>query len=239
MNSNLLTHTRVVLAHPFFPENVGAIARAMRVTGLTQLRLAGGVDPLHANARKMAVGAASILEEARRFETLDEALEGASYVVGTTPDLYEGWPTHDPAEAARFAASWALEGQVAMVFGNEKNGLSRHALERCHAVLRIPQVGGGPSLNLAQAAMIIFYEWMQVSQELRCETTLAQLAPPAQLAGLETQLFSLLTDQGFMKPHHASKKKGALRRILGRVRLTPEEVALLRGVLATLERLQR
>lgn len=223
-----------MLAHPFFPENVGSIARAMRVTGFEHLAIVGGPEPTHPQALKLAVGASGILEAAIRYEALDEAIAGIPFVVGTTPDRYDGWRDHAPREAARLAMSWATRGPIALVFGNEKNGLSRHALERCHVVLRIPQVGGGPALNLAQAAMIVCYEWMCAANEDEPMTGLPDVAPPEVLAGLEAQLEDLLARHGFLKPHNASKKLGTLRRILGRLQLSAAEIALLRGIISEL-----
>lgn len=227
----LLARTRVVVDHPFFPENIGSIARAMHNTGLTALHLVGGADPHHPNAAKLAVNAGHLLDRAQVHATLDEALAGATLVIGTTAHPFEVLRPLTPREASRLAASH--DGPVALVLGNEKNGLSLEELRRCHEVVRIPCLAPGASLNLAQAAMILFYEWLSTALEGGPPDPLVgwtAIAPPDEVDRLGDHLDAVLTEAGFFKPHNASQRRAVLRRLLGRLRLDPAEAELLHGV---------
>jgi TrmH family RNA methyltransferase len=234
---DLLERTRIVLHHPFFPENVGAAARAMRNMGLTDLRTVAGVAaPDHPNAQKLAVGSAEILERARVHAELAEALEGVTLALGTTSHPFPHLRVLTPREAAQLAR--AHEGDVALVFGNEKNGLAIGELRQCHAVVRIPGPVKDASLNLAQAVMVLSYEWLVTSQEGGPPDPLAgwtQLAPAEELDALVTQLEDALHTYGFYKPHNAAQRRSVLRRVASRLRLDAEEASLLRGLVSKLE----
>lgn len=227
----LLGRTRVVLEHPFFPENVGSIARAMRNMGLGRLDLVGGVAPTHPNAYKLAVEAGFILEGARVHESLEAAFGGATLVIGTTAHPFRELRPLTPREAGALARSH--DGEVALVFGNEKNGLSLDALRLCHEVVRIPCPVPDASLNLSQAATILCYEWLSAALEGGPPDPLVgwtAIAGPEELDALASHLEDALETAGLFKAHHADKKMATLRRMLGRLRLDAEELSLLRGV---------
>jgi len=163
-----------ILVRPHYPENVGAVARAMKVMGLTRLILVKPsriAVPEHDMARKMAVKSTDVLLAAERVETLSLALEGCAWAVATTSRRgFSG--VVGPRQAALRAAHAAARGQrVAFVFGNEKTGLSAEDHAQCAEAMRIPIAADQPSLNLAQAAQIIAYELFTVGLEL------AQSAP--------------------------------------------------------------
>lgn len=225
----LLAATRVVMEHPFFPENVGAAARAMHNCGLSRLVLVDGVDPLHANALKLAVRSEAILQEAHRARGLEEAIAGASLVLGTTRMPYPGMRILTVKEAIPLVVDHARHGEIAWVFGNEKNGLSREALQHCHQVVRIPCVDPQASLNLAQAVMVIAYEVMAAA------LAVSELPDRVPLTASD---FDLLVDRlgealdraGFLKPQQGARRVAILRRVLSRIALDPDEAALLFGV---------
>lgn len=135
----------------------------MRVTGFSRLVL---VAPLplacstHEQARKMAIGATHILDDAMVEESLSDAIAGIDVVVGTSArhGLRE---VKTPRTMAREVLVQALEGKsLAIVFGGEREGLRSTELDRCTLRVRIPMVANEPSINLAQAAMIVLYELM-------------------------------------------------------------------------------
>ncbi|HEY9722066.1 MAG TPA: TrmH family RNA methyltransferase [Oscillatoriaceae cyanobacterium] len=230
MAPSLLARTRIVLEHPFFPENIGSVARAMRNTGLSRLVVAGGASPAHPNAHKLAVGAVHLLEAAEVTPDLEGALAGASLVIGTTCHPFKEIPPLSPRDAAALATGH--DGEVAIVFGNEKNGLPIDALRHCHAVVRIPSPVPDASLNLAQAVLILCYEWMLAEQGPGPSDPLVSypaIADDQTLARVGEQLEDVLTRAGYFKPHNANKRRGALLRLLGRLRLTEEEALLLFG----------
>jgi len=159
-----------VLVRPHYPENVGAVARAMKVMGMTRLVLVKPSRlalPDHELARKMAVKSNDVLSSARCVESLGEALEGCAWAFATTSrrGVSGIWA---PRRAARDAAVAAQQGSsVAFVFGNEKTGLSREDLALCERAVRIPMAADQPSINLAQAAQILAYELFLVGLEQR------------------------------------------------------------------------
>jgi TrmH family RNA methyltransferase len=166
-----------VLVRPHYPENVGAVARAMKVMGLTRLILVKPsriAVPEHEMARKMAVKSTDVLFGAARVETLEEALAGCAWGFATTSRRGVSHVV-GPREAAQRTARAAEAGQsVAFVFGNEKTGLSPEDLALCTEAMRIPIAADQPSLNLAQAAQILAYELFNVGLELKTQADTAR-----------------------------------------------------------------
>lgn len=237
---SLLSRTRVILVHPFFPENIGSVARAMANSGLERLVIAdpGPALPDHPNAHKLASHCTSILDHAQVAPSLEAALEGISLAVGTTQHDFQDTPLLQPREAARLAARHAVGGgEVALVFGNEKNGLTREDQRRCHQIVRIPTCGDQPSLNLSQAVMILAYEWLLASMDPPESegTPLTALEP--EVARVAADLAEALQAGGFFKPHNRSQKEVVIRRVLSRALLLPEEASLFRGLAHRLGRL--
>lgn len=160
--------TEFVLVKPHYPENVGAAARAAKTMGITRLCLVSPsrlAAPDSEMAFKMAVRAWDVLEGARVCETLEEALRGHDLVFATTARRgQKGLQT--PREAAALGLRGASDGkQLAVVFGNEKTGLSAAEVERCEYRIRIPMAADQPSINLAQSCQLIAYEWFVAGLE--------------------------------------------------------------------------
>lgn len=237
---SLLSGTRVVLVHPFFPENIGSVARAMDNSGLHRLVIAdpGPALPDHPNAHKLASHATSILERAAVAPSLEAALAGVSLAVGTTQHPLQDVPMLLPREAARLAARHvAGGGEVALVFGNEKNGLTREAMRRCHQIVRIPTNSANPSLNLSQAVMILAYEWLLASMEDPPGEGAPLTALDREAAQVASDLADALQAGGFFKAHNRSQKEAVIRRVLSRAFLEPAEVSMFRGMAQRLGRL--
>lgn len=236
--ANLQAETRIVLVHPTLPDNVGAVARAMRHFGLRDLVIAeGGVSPTHPTALRVAAGADAILHDARIVSTLDEALAGTVFTVGTTARPYEAADlrTREPREVATLARDHAEAGAVALVFGTEKHGLPKETLKRFHQIARIP---GEPEacLNLAMAVNVFAYEWYQASAHAPSAHAplLAAAAPEALLDDLGTRLTDALRRLGVFRAHDAASKAHTLRRVLSRTRLDADEAALVAAVVRKL-----
>lgn len=160
--------TEFVLVKPHYPENVGAAARAAKTMGITRLCLVSPsrlATPDSEMAFKMAVRAWDVLEQARVCETLNEALRGQDVAFATTARRGQKG-LHAPREAARIARELAAEGKrLAVVFGNEKTGLSSAEVELCERRLRIPMAAEQPSINLAQSCQLVAYEWFVTGME--------------------------------------------------------------------------
>jgi len=160
-HEHIMKDVRIVLVRLDYPENLGAVCRAMRVTGFNRLILVSPgklANPAHPQAKKMAVGALSILEDTVIVKTLDEAVKGCDLIAGTTArPKVKG--ILSPRNAAQTIHQTVLsEKNVALVFGGEGSGLTGKELDTCDLRIKIPMTGNQPSLNLAQAAMIILYE---------------------------------------------------------------------------------
>lgn len=154
--------TTFVLSRPHYPENVGAAARAIKTMGITRLALVKPgrlAVPEHEMAFKMAVKAWDVLEEALRFDDLDAALVGHDLCFATSSRPGQSGVL-TPRQAAELAQSRAEAGaSIAVVFGNEKTGLSSEELLRLPHGIRIPMAAAQPSVNLAQACQIVAYEF--------------------------------------------------------------------------------
>ena len=147
---------RVVLLRPKNPQNGGAVARALKNFGQSEWTwVPPPWSPDDPRARTLAVGAEDVLASARLASSLDEAVSDCSWVVGTSGRTRLRPPPMDPEAFASEAARRV--GRVALVFGDERTGLLRGELARCHALTRIPSDARQPSLNLAQAVCLYAY----------------------------------------------------------------------------------
>ena len=225
--------TRFVLINTSHAGNVGAAARAMRVMGFDELVL---VAPRWPNvlAREETVqrasGALDVLKGARIVATLDEALDGMSYLCATamTPRDF-GPPTFSPRDHLPQLAR-SLHS-VAFLFGSERFGMSNDDVYRCHAALTIPTDPKFGSLNLAAAVQVIAYEWRTALGGFAAppvpETVLADA--PA-VAGMLHHWEKSLVEIGFLDPVAPKKLMPRLNQLFNRAQLTPEEIHILRGV---------
>ncbi len=148
----------VVLVRPRDPNNIGACARAMANFGLTDLRVVEPYAPVWREATS-AVGAGDIMHNAAQLSGLDEALRDCTFSVADTA-LRNRAVVQEVITLPRLnqRLETVPNGQVALVFGNEKTGLSNDDIERCDAILNIPTVAKQPSINLAQAVILTCYE---------------------------------------------------------------------------------
>ena len=145
---------------PRNPLNIGAVARAMANFGLSQLKIVNPYAP-HWREAKSAVGAPDILKEAVVSKDLTNAVRDCTLVAGTGTLTFrkpEQRVVQLPALLALVANELAHGGRIALVFGPEKHGLTREDLSICHVLVEIPTDARQPSMNLAQAAAVCFYE---------------------------------------------------------------------------------
>ncbi len=163
-------HVAFVLVRPHYPENVGASARAMKTMGFDELVLVRPsrlAVPEHEMAFKMSVRAWDVLHAARRADDLEAALHGVDHVLGTSSRRgHSGVLT--ARDAAAFVVGEAAQGRrTAILFGNEKTGLSAEEMARASKLVRIPMVGDQPSVNLAQSVQLVAYELFVTALERR------------------------------------------------------------------------
>jgi tRNA/rRNA methyltransferase len=235
-DSNRVTpdSSRFVLVQPSHAGNVGATARAMKVMGFVDLVL---VRPRFADVLvrdetlAMASGATDVLAAARCVDSLAEALQGVTHACATamTPRDF-GPPTFAPR--AHFAQLAASPERVGFVFGPERTGLSNDDVYRCHSCLSIPTHPDYGSLNLAQAVQLIAYDWRQALGGFGVEarTTDAALADVGAVQGLLAHWQQALVEIGYLDPAAPKKLMPRLNQLANRLRLTQEEVHILRGI---------
>jgi tRNA (cytidine32/uridine32-2'-O)-methyltransferase len=148
--------TRIVLLRPRNADNLGAVARAMKNFGLTDWVVVSPNPQLLEvpGMNRLAVKAGELLESVRRVETMKEAIADCTWVVGTTMRKIDGRRRLTPKAVAERGRG----EQLALVFGDERSGMSNEDLEQCHDLSAIPTSDEQPSLNLAQAVLVYAYE---------------------------------------------------------------------------------
>jgi tRNA/rRNA methyltransferase len=219
----------IILVRPKFHENIGSVARAMKNTGLRRLIVINGSSPLHPNAYKLASGAEDILERAEEFPTLRETISELGCLVGmTSRGGRDRYPDLTPKALAKKIVSLSQENSIGLAFGSEKEGLSNEELSLCHFYARIPSVESFPSLNLAQAVMVICYELFQASGEI--PKSPVQLAQAEQLERMFEHMEKTLIQIGFLDSNHPQRIMRALRRLFGRSQMGEREVQILQGI---------
>jgi tRNA/rRNA methyltransferase len=226
--------TRFVLVQPSHAGNVGAAARAMKVMGFTDLVL---VRPRFADVLvreetlAMASGAVDVLAGALLVDTLAEALAGVTHACATamTPRDF-GPPTFAPRP--HFDTLARSRERVAFVFGPERTGLSNDDVYACHACLSIPTHPDYGSLNLAQAVQLLAYDWRQAlgGYAVEARTADPMLADVASIQGLLDHWQQVLVQIDYLDPAAPKKLMPRLNQLANRLKLTTEEVHILRGI---------
>ena len=229
-----IDETRFVLVEASHAGNVGAVARAMKVMGFSDLVLVAPrfADVLHLDETlARASGAVDVLAAARVVASLGEALAGITYACATamTPRDF-GPPTHTPRDLFRGLAD--SRQRVAFVFGSERFGLANDAVYACHACLSIPTDPRYGSLNLAQAVQLVAYDWRQAlgGFPVRVPSSDPALADAMAVRGLIDHWSDALTALGFLDPAVPRKLMARLHRLANRAELTADELQILRGI---------
>lgn len=233
---------RIVLVNTTHPGNIGGAARAMKNMGLGKLYLVAPKEYPSDKAVWRSAGATDVLDDAVVVDTLDEAIEGCSLVVGTSArERRIPWPLLDPRECGKSVWDEASNHEVAVVFGREDRGLTNEELHKCTYHVHIPSNPDYSSLNLATAVQVICYE-IRMSYLHDVEgNTLPQHKwdmPPADASALENyyeHLESTLSTVGFLDADNPKQTMTRLRRLYNRTRLDQMELNILRGVLTAMK----
>lgn len=238
-----LDNIHIVLSRSTHPGNIGAAARAMKNMGLRRLVLvAPEAEHLGSEAVARAAGAGEILTEATVCATLDEALAGCQLVLGTSArERAIAWPTLSPREAAAQLAQEAGQGRVALLFGQERAGLTNAELDRCHALVTIPSNPAFSSLNLASAVQILTYEvFLQHGATSPIPRSEGGGTPATddEMQGFYRHLEEVLLQIAFLDPAHPRKLMRRLIRLFNRARPDKNEINILRGMLTAIQQTQ-
>ena len=238
LNSGL-AKIRVVLVETSHPGNIGAVARAMKNMGLSQLVLVNPKEFPSQVASARASSACDILNKARVVATLDEALVGTKLVFGASARLRKvSWPQLDVRETAQLALETTDEGEAALVFGREDSGLSNLEMDKCHYLSHIPSNPTYCSLNISAAVQVFAYECLMASnvRSVHVKNDRAKLANTEQLEGFYEHLFQALQDIDFLDPDKNARFMRRMRRLYNRAQLDVKEIDILRGILSAAQR---
>jgi tRNA/rRNA methyltransferase len=225
-----LDNITVVLVRPQIPENIGSVARAMHNMGLHRLTLVSPKNCDLSRLLKTATGSSiDLVEEMEVFEDLFEALGPFHHVVGTTARTGANRPAMtQPRKLAENLIPISKDNRIAILFGPEDRGLSNEHLRYCHTIATIP-TAQFPSLNLAQAVMIVCYEIFLASLE-EAPPSVPRLADRFELEGMYDHLKDVCTRIGFIDPQNPEHWMLNIRRFLSRLPLRAREVRIIRGL---------
>jgi len=233
----------VVLVRPQMAQNIGTAARAMANGGLFHLRLVAPRDGWpQKNAYPSASGANAILDAARAYPDIRSAVADCRRVLGTCPrPRHVITPVLDARAAAAELRSVNARGlRLAILFGPERAGLDADDLAHCDTLVRYPLNPAHNSLNLAQAVMILAYEWWMLAEATPPRDFQTHETRPATKEELERFLDRLVAEldaSGFL--HNAPKRRGMVRNLrhwFGRGEVTEQELRTLHGVVTELAR---
>jgi len=228
----------IILVRPQLGENIGMAARAMLNCGLSEMRLVAPRDGWPSErAQRAASGADVVLDEARVFDSVAEAVADLQHVVATTARTRELVQRIVTARhAAREIRGWIAAGErVGILFGPERTGLENDDIVQADTALSIPLNPQFSSLNVAQAVLLVSYEWIASADETPVERMSEHATRPAdkdELQNLFAHLERALDQSGFLR-HQAMRPAmvNNLRALLQRATMTEQEVRTFHGVI--------
>ena len=230
----MLANIRVILVNTSHPGNIGAAARAMKTMGLARLFLVEPGRYPDAEATARASGADDVLANAQVCKNVDEALQGCRFVIGASARSRSiPVPLVNPAVCAERLRAESEAGEVALLFGCERSGLSNPEIDRCHYLVQIPTSTDYSSLNLAAAVQIICYEIFVAHAG---ESPAEGIPEHSPVAADEMELFynhleETLVALDFLDRSNPRMLMRRLRRLYNRARPDTNEVNILRGIL--------
>jgi tRNA/rRNA methyltransferase len=226
----------IVLVRPQLGQNIGKAARAMLNFGLTEMRLVAPRDGWpNPDAGPSASGADIVLEQAQVFGTVQQAIADCSSVYASTVrrrDLV--MPVVTPEQMAEGIA--ASTGRTALLFGPERSGLETEDVALANAIVTVPINPEFGSLNLAQAVILLAYEWSKRSElAVPPSKELEEPAPHGEVEGLIGQLEDELDAKGYYHPPSRTQAtKNTIRTIFTKTGWSSREVKAIRGIIRAL-----
>jgi tRNA/rRNA methyltransferase len=228
----------IVLYKPKYAGNVGSVARAAKNMGIRKIVVVGAADYDRGEMEQRSTHlAADVLDQIQYVASIEEALGGFHYIVGTTARLGKArGPFVSPRAAAQQIADLSQKNKIALLFGPEDTGLANDQLRLCHSVVTIPTSREFTSLNLSQAVMILCYEiFIASSVAATAAEATPKLALSSELEGMYGQIKDLLAKIGFLNPENPEYWMLDLRRFFSRAGLLSREVKIIRGICRRME----
>src|SRR5436305_2379758 len=231
----------VILVEPQLADNIGAAARAMANFGLTRLRLVSPREGWPSEpAYVVASGAHRILDDAKVYGTLEAAIADLNYVFATTARAHDqAKPVVDAGAAAQIASEKVAAGEsLGLMFGRERNGLENHEVALAGSIITLPVNPSFASLNLAQAVVIVAYEWFKFASGGKLPFDMprkSDAAPRQQLLALFEKLERELEKVEFFRPPDKRETMQInLRNIFSRMQPTQQDIQTLSGVITAI-----
>lgn len=223
-----LSNLAVILVNPIYSENIGSTARACANFGISELIL---VNPENLEEEKMKAMATKsgipIIEKMKIFKDLPTALKNFNYVIGTTARLGKHRLVHyTPKELAPYIAELSINNRVAILFGNERFGLSNEELSYCDQVITIPTTQHA-SLNVSQAVVIILYEIFQSASIPKIPKP--KLATKEELDIMYFIIEKTLESIDYIPHENKTLWLTNIKRFLSKLELTSKEVKIIKG----------
>lgn len=229
------SHCKIVLVRPRDPNNIGAVARAMKNFGFANLTVVGVHSPNWDEVRS-AVNAADVLANAHKCESLAEAIADCNLVIGTTDRtrVEDKQTVYTPFDLSRELAGASYD--LALVFGSEKHGLTNEDLSHCHRVMSIPTLPNCPSMNLGQAVAICCYELIRDQAQAEIVPRPAETATARAVEEAFDLSLDVLRQIDFVLPGNEPDLKRRIRSALFRFSLNKYDVEMLCGILSRIKR---
>ncbi|MDX8497218.1 RNA methyltransferase [Mesorhizobium sp. VK4C] len=234
----------IILVEPQLGENIGMVARAMANFGLSELRLVNPRDGWPSEkARAAASRADHVIDATKVFDDLASAVADLNFVFATTARERDGFkPVRGPVEAGRALRARGQAGlRSGILFGRERFGLYNDEVGLADEIVTFPVDPSFSSLNIAQAVLLMSYEWMKSGLAEETATNFAgpELVPATkeQLHSLFTYLEGALEARGYFRPEEKKPKMvDNLRAVLTRAGFAEPELKVLRGIISSLDR---
>ncbi len=232
MSRALSSFIDFVLVRPQYPGNAGSIARALKNCEFEKLLLVNPVFDLNdLDVKRYAVGAYPLIEKAPVLDDLSKALEPYHFVIGTT--RRRGRYRRNTMELSELPAFISTQvpkkSKVALLFGNEMNGLSNDEFTLCQHLVTIPANPKFESYNLSQAVLLVAHELYRSS--LKPNAALKTKLPNVKdLEGMYEHLTQMLLDIGFVRNNNPEHIPRILRNLFNRAQMTDIELNIIRGI---------
>ncbi|RKF15539.1 tRNA (cytosine(32)/uridine(32)-2'-O)-methyltransferase TrmJ [Alginatibacterium sediminis] len=234
----MFDNVQIVLVETSHSGNIGSAARAMLTMGFKRLVLVNPAADIDGKSVALAAGAGVVLENAKIVDTVAEAVANSSLVIGTSARSRTlDWPMLDGRSSGEKVAQQGDDAEVSIVFGREAKGLSNEELQLCNYHVCLPANPDYTSLNLAMAVQILCYE-MRVALLNKEQYPVQEQEYPLHqdLENFYQHFEESLYQTGFILKSHPGKVMDKLRRLFNRIRMDKQELNMMRGVLASIER---
>ncbi|HQR31376.1 MAG TPA: TrmJ/YjtD family RNA methyltransferase [Blastocatellia bacterium] len=229
------SNCRIVLVRPRDPNNIGAVARAMKNFGFADLAVVG-VHPPNWDEVTSAPHATDLLANAHVFATLKEAVADCDLVIGTTDRtrVEQKQTVYTPFDLSRDLAETSYK--LALVFGSEKHGLTNEDFSHCHRVMSIPSQPNCPSMNLGQAVAVCCYELIRDQAQAEILPRPAETATARASEEMVQLSLDVLRQLDFVLPGNESNLTQRIRGSLLRLHPTKYDIEMLCGILSRIRR---